>query len=140
MAAMTGIAAGPALAQVYKCKNSDGSTAFQDAPCGSPGGVIKSPAQPAPAGAKVKPADTTNKAMNDAFQSRMDKQDFEGALAFATTDAQKELARRKAAEKKAKCDSLSIKSDKAQAEFKNRGANWKPAADAAEADYRSQCK
>jgi hypothetical protein len=78
--------------------------------------------------------------MNDAFQSRMDKQDYEGALAFATTDAQKELARRKAAEKKAKCDGLSIKADKAQADFKNRGANWKPAADAAEADYRSQCK
>jgi hypothetical protein len=143
MLAAAGIAAAPAFAQIHKCKNSDGSLVFQEAPCGTPAGVIKTPAPaaaPAKSVDKSKPADTTTKAMNDAFQLRMDQQDYDGAMAFATTDKQKELARRKAAEKTAKCESLLIKANKAQADFKNRGQNWKPAADAAEAEYRLQCK
>lgn len=140
VAALAPIAAPTAIAEVHKCKNSDGSLVYQEAPCGTSGGVYKTPAQPAADGKKPKPADTTNKAMNDAFQSRMDKQDYDGALAFATTDKQKEQARRKAADKNTKCESLSIKARKAQAEFTNRGPKWKPAADAAEAEYRNQCK
>lgn len=139
---LAGIAA-PAPAQVHKCKSSDGSVIYQEAPCGSATGILSAPAQPAGAavgGGKTKPADTTSKAMNDAFQSRMDKRDYEGAQAFATTNQQKELARKKAAEKDLKCESLSTKARQATADFNTKGERYRSKADAAEAEYRTHCR
>jgi hypothetical protein len=143
MVGLTGAAALPAFAEVYKCKNSDGSPVFQEKPCGSPEGVFNAPDRPAApgkSGGKAKPADAANKAMNEAFQSRMDKKDYDGALAFATTEKQKALARKMAEEKRIKCESLAAKYKLARAEFKNNGAKWKPKADAAEAEYANHCR
>jgi hypothetical protein len=136
-------AAAPAWAQVYKCKSADGSPIFQESPCGSSTGISTTPQ---PSGASVrkneqaKPADNTHKAMNDAFQSRMDKKDYDGALAFATTDKQKEQARKKAAEKNTKCETLAGKAKQAQADLQNKGEKWRPKADAANAEYTNYCR
>lgn len=143
MAGLTGIAASTAYADVYKCRNSDGSLVYQEAPCESPGGKLKLPEPPVGTGKsrdKAKSPDPTNKAMNEAFQSRMDKQDYEGALAFATNDKQKSLARKRLEEKKVKCEGLSIKAQRARSDFTIKGARLKPAADAAESEYRLHCR
>ncbi|MCE9640592.1 MAG: DUF4124 domain-containing protein [Betaproteobacteria bacterium] len=141
--AVLAIAAAPAWAQVYKCKSADGSPVFQESPCGSSTGISTTPQPPAGAvrkGEQAKPADSTNKAMNDAFQSRMDKKDYDGALAFATTDKQKELARKKSAEKNTKCETLAAKAKQAQADLQNKGEKWKSKADAANAEYTNYCR
>lgn len=39
---------GPLAAQVYKCKQSDGSTSYQQAPCDSAGGVLIQRSAPRP--------------------------------------------------------------------------------------------
>lgn len=137
------LAAFPALADVYKCKSSDGAVVYQEAPCKSSGTKLTLPEQPVAPAAKTesaKRAAATNKAMNDAFQSRMDKGDYEGALAFAINDKQKALARKKKEEQAVKCQALTIKAKKAQADFQQRGVRWQPAADAADAEYRLHCR
>jgi hypothetical protein len=119
---------------VYKCTASNGSTVYQESPCASTGSKLNAP-DPSPGmnrgSDKSKFADSTKKAMNEAFQSRMDKGDFEGALAFASDDRQKSQARKKLQEKEVKCEKLAIK-------VKN--AKTKTAINAAESDYRLSCR
>ncbi len=108
---------------------------FQSAPCDDKGGGIAVPDRGAATGSK--PADADKQAMNEAFRSRMDKRDYEGALAFATTDQQKSQARKKIAEKDAKCRGLALKLQEAQATFDRDGGSSKAALDKAKNNYRN---
>ncbi len=135
------VLAAPAYAQVYKCKGAGGTPVYQAAPCDDTGGGIKVPERgPDKAGGSKAITDADRKSMSEAFQSRMDKRDYEGALAFATTDQQKSQARKKIAEKDAKCQGLAVKVKEAQAKVANGGARYKNDLDKAEDNYRLSCR
>jgi hypothetical protein len=133
--AVVALAAAPAAAQVHKCKGADGAPVFQSAPCDDRSGGIAVPERGADKGKGAKPAEADKKAMNEAFRSRMDKRDYEGALAFATTDQQKSQARRKIAEKDARCRGLAVKLQEAQAKYDKDGGQSKAALDKAKSNY-----
>ena len=138
----------PAGAQVHKCKNADGSTIYQQAPCDKTGTTgdkidLQDPTKggAAKSGGKVRSSDgTSQQSMSEAFQRRMDKKDYEGAMAFATTDRQKAQARQKLEDKNNKCSTLSIRKQKAQADFQAKGERYKSGATAAEAEYNLNCR
>jgi hypothetical protein len=124
-------------ADVHKCRNADGQTVYQQAPCektGSSGKKIELKEPLATGGGKGKPGDGAGKSMNEAFHRRMDARDYDGALAFATTDAQM------IAQKNTRCATLAQKMQKTQAEVRPDSARSKAAADAAASEYALNCR
>jgi|SRR5687767_12739419 hypothetical protein len=138
--ALSGSAGFSAGAQVHKCKNSEGGTVYQEAPCAKTGSKLDLPAGTGKSGDNPGSDDGTRKSMNEAFQRRMDQRDYDGALAFATNERQRAEARKKLAEKNSRCERLSLKAQKAQAAIRANDARSKAAADAAEAEYASTCR
>jgi bifunctional DNA-binding transcriptional regulator/antitoxin component of YhaV-PrlF toxin-antitoxin module len=78
--------------------------------------------------------------MNEAYNARMAKGDYDGALAFATTEEQKQIALQKKASKDERCEYLRIAAAKARKDAEGRNQRWRTQAEAAEARFSSQCK
>ena len=145
-----------AAESIYKCKGKDGNLTYQEAPCGSkqqPAAARVNPPSPAPAAPAVeaesalvvprgKAAETdTDKAMQAAYNARMNRGDFAGAAAFATSEEQKQYAKRMQADKDQRCSSLQL--DVRHARFtakNNRSPIFQEKAEAAEARYIAACK
>jgi hypothetical protein len=140
---------------VYKCKTDEGKTIYQESPCaaGQQGGAKD--VMPSAAAAKALPPESktvgnpaaagggktsSEKAMDEAYYSRMSKGDYDGALAFARTDEQKQRARSMKAETDRHCDRLRVAASRARKDAEGRNQTWRNKADAAEALYSSQCK
>jgi Domain of unknown function (DUF4124) len=130
--ALAVVIAGPAQSAVYKCVAANGIAIYQESPCATAGVKLAAPDPSPPSkndSAKAKSADA--KAMKEAFQARMDRGDYQGALAFATDDMQKSLARKKLHDRNVKCEKLA---------GKITSARNKDAADAAKSEYRLICR
>ena len=130
----------PAAADTFKCKKPDGTVAYQGTPCAQdePGGrmELKTPeASPTP-----KRNDGDQRALKDAYESRMAKRDYEGAVAFATTDKERHRAMKLAEDKRLKCGSLTIRAQRAQADVKPKNERTRNAAIAAEREYNLHCR
>lgn len=141
---------------IYKCKGKDGNLTYQEVPCGSkqqPATARVTPPSPAPATPAVEPesalavprgqaAETdTDKAMQAAFNARMNRGDFAGAAAFATSEEQKQYAKRMQAEKDQRCSNLRMDVKHARYTARNsRSPIFQEKAEAAEARYIAACK
>jgi hypothetical protein len=76
--------------------------------------------------------------MREVYEAKMAKRDYDGAVAFATTDRERAAALTMKDKKDVECASLDIKARKARANV--RKASDEPAAEAAESEYRVRCK
>lgn len=133
------LAATPAAAEVYKCKKPDGGIAYQETPC-APGAAgakvdLKVPAAQPPSSNKG-----DQHAMKDAYESRMARRDYEGAVAFAGNDKEKHRALKLAEDKRQKCGKLSIRAQQARANVKPNKPHMENAAIAAEREYNLACR
>ncbi|MFN0039280.1 MAG: DUF4124 domain-containing protein [Burkholderiales bacterium] len=145
-----------AAAPIYKCKGKDGNLTYQEVPCGSkkqPAAARVTPPPPTPAtpaveaesalfvpSGKAKETDT-DKAMQAAFNARMNRGDFAGAAAFATTEEQKQYAKRMQAEKDQRCSNMQMDVRHARYTAKNsRSPIFQEKAEAAEARYIAACR
>jgi hypothetical protein len=140
---------------IYKCKTAEGKTIYQESPCASGQQGGEKNVMPPAAAVKALPPESktvgnpaatgggktsTEKAMEEAYYSRMNKGDYDGALAFAQTDEQKQRARSMKADKDRQCDTLRINASKARKDAEGRNQTWRNRADVAEARLSSQCK
>lgn len=133
------LAALPATAEVFKCKQPDGSVAYQQAPCAQDAAGARMALDNAPSLA-VKPSAGDLRAQKDAYESRMARQDYEGAAAFAATDKERHRALKQAEDKRLKCGSLTIRMQQAQANVKPKNTHSVNAAIAAEREYNLRCR
>lgn len=130
-----------AAAEVFKCKQPSGAVAYQETPCAQDATgtkmELKVPGvQPLPPERNA----GDQRAMKDAYESRMARQDYEGASAFATTDKERHRAHKLAAEKRLKCGGLAIRAQQAQANVKPGKESTLNAAIAAEREYNLRCR
>jgi hypothetical protein len=135
---------------IYKCETAEGKTIYQESPCaagqkGAAKDVMPSAAvvKALPSGSKLvgnPPVTGSAKTMNEAYNRRMAKGDYDGALALATTEEQKRTALKRKAEKDRECDGLRITAARARADAKGRNQSWQNQADEEEARYSRRCK
>lgn len=128
-----------AVADVYKCKNEAGGWAYQEEPCKglNQAQPVKIKAAPPASSGSSNPG--TRKSADDAYQLHMDKEDYSGALAFATTEQQRSKALRMKNKKDVHCQNLKIKADQAHANARESHSR-QHAADAADATYANECR
>ncbi len=133
------LAALPATAEVFKCKQPDASVAYQQTPCAqdTAGARMALDSAPPPA---AKRSEGDLRAQKDAYESRMARQDYEGALSFASTDKERHRALKQAEDKRLKCGPLAIRAQQAQANVKPKSTHSVNAAVAAEREYNLRCR
>ena len=131
-----------ASADVFKCKDADGHTSFQESPCTN--SVSGSTKVTLPA-SKVNsnPSQTTSAAIakgnNEAYNSAMANKDYNKALMFASTDQQRSQVKALKSAHDTRCAELSIKAVQARADSKQLNGRYQHAADAAQAIYDTEC-
>jgi len=128
----------PAAAEVYKCKKPDGSLAYQETPC-TPDATGARVDLKVPAAQPPSPNKGDRNAMKDAYESRMAKRDYEGAVAFAGNDKEKHRALKLAEDKRQKCGKLSIRAQQARANVKPNTPRTENTAIASEREYNLAC-
>ncbi len=139
IALMLYLAAVPAAADAYKCKKPDGGTVYQEAPC-TPDAAAARLGLKVPAAQPPGHGDGDRRALKDAYESRMARRDYEGAVAFAGNDQEKHRALKLAEDKRLKCGKLMIRAQQARANVRPAKAYTENAAIAAEREYNLNCR
>jgi len=131
----------PASAEVFKCKQPDGSVAYQQTPCAQETTGVKIDLK-VPSVQPIAPNRSAGDllAQKDAYESRMARHDYEGAVTFAATDKERHRALKLAEDKRLKCGSLAIRAQQAQANVKPKNTSSVNAAVAAEREYNLRCR
>lgn len=139
LALMLCLAVMPASAEVYKCQQSGGVTVYQQTPCAQDAAGARMDIK-VPSAQPVKRSDGERLALKEAYESRMARHDYEGAVAFAANDKERHRALKLAEDKRLKCGSLAIRAQQAQANVKPKNPRSENAAIAAQHEYNLRCR